>query len=290
MSWWQLHITQSPIDPEKLSDQLSELKAVSVSFEDAADEPILEPELGTMPLWQQTKISALFNNESNCQTALNYLQQHFPSAHVVMETFADQVWERAWMDHFQPMRFGKRTWVCPSTHEPPDKTAVNLLLDPGLAFGTGTHPTTALCLEWIDGAELKDKIVVDYGAGSGILGIAALLHGAAHVYAVDHDEQALQASRDNALRNQVNDHLSVFLPNALPKTLQADFILANILATPLIKLAPEFARLLKPRGQVVLSGILVEQKDAILQAYQPFFTHFVTTPQTGWLRVVASKI
>jgi len=158
----------------------------------------------------------------------------------------DKDWEREWMDDFKPLRFGDRLWIVPSWHDAPDPHAANLLLDPGLAFGTGTHPTTALCLEWLDGQDVTSRQVIDYGCGSGILGLAALLLGADHVIGVDTDPQALEASRENARRNKVEEErLDLFLPGDEPDTM-ADIMLANILAQPLIGLAPRLAAKVKP--------------------------------------------
>ncbi len=288
-TYWQLNLAPLSAAPEALEAQLAELGACAISFEDAGDEAILEPELGTTPLWSQTKISALFTEESTLHVALALLKYSYPNLSHTIEMLPEQDWERAWIQHFQPMQFGNNTWICPSWCDPPVATAVNILLDPGLAFGTGTHATTALCLQWIDQANLTDKTVIDYGCGSGILAIAALLHGAQHVYAIDHDPQALQATKENAERNTIAlQRLSILAPEELPKTLQSDVIIANILATPLIDLAPFFAKQLKAHGKIILSGILHDQTDTIFAAYQTYFTDFEVTEQEGWVRVVAS--
>ena len=189
------------------------------------------------------------------------------------------------MDNFHPMRFGQRLWIVPSWHAAPEPEAVNLLLDPGLAFGTGTHPTTALCLAWLDGQQLADKQIIDFGCGSGILAIAALLLGASHAVGTDIDVQALEASRDNAQRNQIADqHFSLYLPEDMPQQ-PADVVVANILAGPLVSLAPQLASLVQPGGLIALSGILAEQTDEILTAYQGFFELDPVAEQDGWIRV-----
>ena len=189
------------------------------------------------------------------------------------------------MDNFKPMRFGQRLWIVPSWHEAPEPDAVNLLLDPGLAFGTGTHPTTALCLEWLDGQQLQDLQVIDFGCGSGILAIGALLLGAERVVGTDIDPQALEASRDNAQRNGLADaRLPLYLPEDMPSE-PADVLVANILAGPLVSLAPQLTALVKPGGRIALSGILAEQRDEILTAYDSAFLLDPVAEQDGWIRV-----
>ena len=180
------------------------------------------------------------------------------------EQLEDKDWSQEWKQHFQPLKCGDRLWICPSWITPPDLNAVNLSLDPGLAFGTGSHPTTHLCLRWLDRQDLKGKIVIDYGCGSGILGIAALLLGAKQVIAVDNDPQALLASRDNAERNNITaSRLSTYLPDDVPATICADVMVANILASPLISLAPKLCAMTKPKGLLCLAGLLETQIDAV---------------------------
>lgn len=189
------------------------------------------------------------------------------------------------MDNFHPMRFGERLWIVPSWHAAPEPDAVNLLLDPGLAFGTGTHPTTSLCLQWLDAQQLQGKTLIDFGCGSGILAIAGLLLGAEHAVGTDIDIQALEASRDNARRNQIADErFDLYLPEQMPDT-PADVLVANILAGPLVSLAPRLASLVKPGGLLALSGILAEQTDEILQAYRADFELDPVADQEGWIRV-----
>lgn len=193
------------------------------------------------------------------------------------------------MDDFKPMPFGQRLWIVPSWHDAPDPEAANLMLDPGLAFGTGTHPTTALCLEWLDGQDVNGCQVIDYGCGSGILGLAALLLGAEHVIGVDTDPQALEASRDNARRNQVaDDRLDLYLPADEPDT-RADIMLANILAQPLISLAPHLASLVKPGGRLVLSGILSNQARDVMAAYEPWFVMDEPEQREEWIRLTGRR-
>ncbi|MEH6565014.1 MAG: 50S ribosomal protein L11 methyltransferase [Halopseudomonas sp.] len=287
MSWLQLRLAITPEQAESLEDKLLELGAVSVTFMDAEDQPIFEPDLGTTPLWSNTHLLALFESDTDGPALLQHLQllwqgelpQH------ELEQIEDQDWERSWMDNFHPMRFGERLWIVPSWHAAPEPNAVNLLLDPGLAFGTGTHPTTALCLQWLDGQQLEGKQVIDFGCGSGILAIAALLLGAPHAVGTDIDVQALEASRDNAQRNQIADErFDLYLPEKMPQQ-PADVVVANILAGPLVSLAPQLASLVLPRGLIALSGILAEQTDDILAAYEPWFTLDPVAEQDGWIRV-----
>jgi len=201
------------------------------------------------------------------------------------ETLDDQVWERAWMDDFAPMRFGERLWIVPSWSASPDPQAVNLKLDPGLAFGTGTHETTALCLEWLDRADLTGKAVLDFGCGSGVLAIAALLLGAGNATGTDIDPQALTASEDNARNNGVADALRLYLPENLPADYRCDVLVANILAGPLVELAGQLASYCRPGGSLALSGILAEQAESVRNAYAPWFDLNPTTQQGDWVRI-----
>ena len=291
MSWLQLRLAITPEQAPALEDQLLELGAVSVTFMDAEDQPIFEPDLGTTPLWSNTHLLALFEADTDSEALLQHLrllwQAELP-AHE-LEQIEDQDWERSWMDNFHPMRFGQRLWIVPSWHAAPEPDAVNLLLDPGLAFGTGTHPTTSLCLQWLDAQQLQGKTLIDFGCGSGILAIAGLLLGAEHAVGTDIDIQALEASRDNAQRNQIADeHFDLYLPEHMPAA-PADVLVANILAGPLVSLAPQLASLVKPGGLLALSGILAEQTDEILQAYQGDFELDPVAEQDGWIRVSGKR-
>tara|TARA_Y100001951_G_scaffold70565_1_gene57370 strand:+ start:430 stop:1308 length:879 start_codon:yes stop_codon:yes gene_type:complete len=291
MSWLQLRLAITPEQAPALEDQLLELGAVSVTFMDAEDQPIFEPDLGTTPLWSNTHLLALFEADTDSEALLQHLrllwQAELP-AHE-LEQIEDQDWERSWMDNFHPMRFGQRLWIVPSWHAAPEPDAVNLLLDPGLAFGTGTHPTTSLCLQWLDAQQLQGKTLIDFGCGSGILAIAGLLLGAEHAVGTDIDIQALEASRDNAQRNQIVDELfDLYLPENMPAE-PADVLVANILAGPLVSLAPQLASLVKPGGLLALSGILAEQTDEILQAYQGDFELDPVAEQDGWIRVSGKR-
>ena len=232
MPWIQIKINSTGEHAEPLSDALMESGAVSVTFQDTHDNPVYEPLPGETRLWGDTDVIGLFDAETEMEDVVAELSQHpllGSGFRHKIEQIEDKDWEREWMDNFHPMRFGERLWICPSWRDVPDPDAVNVMLDPGLAFGTGTHPTTSLCLTWLDGLDLAGKTVIDFGCGSGILAIAALKLGAAQAIGIDIDPQAIQASRDNAERNGVADRLSLYLPHQQPENLQADVVVANIL-------------------------------------------------------------
>lgn len=264
MPWLELRIDSSREDAPALEDALLSAGALSVTLQDNADQPIFEPALGETPLWQETRVTGLFEADVDTATVARSLRLRHPHWHVV----EDKDWEREWMQHYQPIQCGERLWICPSWLAPPDPDAVNLLLDPGLAFGTGTHPTTFLCLSWLAEQEVRDLSVIDYGCGSGILGIASLLLGARQVVGVDIDPQALLATRDNVQRNGLDPaQFPVFFPQRAPAQ-PVDLLLANILAGPLVELAPTLLALLKPGGRLCLSGVLASQAETVQQAYR----------------------
>jgi len=287
--WYQLQIEQCHRDGiEELSEALEETGALSITLTDKNDDPVLEPEPGTTPLWPDVIINALYDDEQLAQLALQQFQQSHPQFNYSMNTVADQDWERAWMEDFKPQRFGHRLWICPSWCEPPDPEAVNLILDPGLAFGTGTHPTTSLCLNWLDQADLHDKTVIDYGCGSGILALAAIKLGATHVQAIDIDPQALQATKNNAERNAIKDeYLTIGLPAIL--TTPVNTVIANILLAPLMRLANDFHTLLGDKGTLVVSGILTEQAPELIAIYRLLFDHLEQHNADGWSLLVFEK-
>lgn len=290
MPWIQLKIDTDADSVERLSELLGEAGALSVTWEDAADQPLFEPPPGATPLWHATRVVGLFDAGADLPTVVEQLEAalEYPLHGWRASPLEDKDWERAWMDNFHPMRFGERLWICPSWCEPPAPEAVNILLDPGLAFGTGTHPTTSLCLTWLDSQRLSGCTVIDYGCGSGILAIAAALLGAERVFAIDNDPQALLATRDNAERNHVDARIHACLPDALDDALagaQADVLVANILAGPLIALAPRFASLTRPTGSLALSGILNEQADAVASAYAADFTLHAPQQLEDWTRL-----
>jgi ribosomal protein L11 methyltransferase len=288
MAWLQLRLDTHPAQVETLENLMLATGAVAVTMEDNADQPVLEPGVGETPLWGQTRLTGLYPAD----TAMADVLAAFPAgllqqANQRVEILEDKDWEREWMQHYRPMSFGRRLWVCPSWLEPPDPDAVNLLLDPGLAFGTGTHPTTALCLAELDGMALAGRCVVDYGCGSGILAVAALLLGAGAALAVDNDPQALVATRDNAGRNGIpTSALEVALPGAYDRQAwlqRSEVVIANILAGPLAELADTLLELLKPGGTLLLSGLLDTQAAGLCDHYAGRITLRVASEKDGWV-------
>lgn len=273
--WQQLIIdTQAPF-AEQFSEQLEALGASSVTFQNQQDEqPLFELKPNDSPLWDKVSVVGLFTQESNLTAILEELHQTLPEQAWLnqrIEPLEDKNWNLAWMDHFEPLRFGHQLWVCPSWKPCPDPQAVSILLDPGMAFGTGYHATTALILEWLTQQNLKHKTVVDYGCGSGILGIAALKLGAKHVMAVDIDPIALETTLDNAQKNHLNlEQLSTYLPEDCPDY-PCDIVFANILAEPLHDLFPVLNHLVKPQALLLLSGIMRNQVDSLMACYSSSF-------------------
>ncbi len=287
MPWLQLIFETDADGAPALSDLLSENGALAVTLEDDADQPLYEPPPGTTPLWRATRVVALFEQDSDMNAILAAVAAAWAPRELPawrMAELEDREWSREWMDTFKPMKFGERLWIVPSWSEAPEAQAVNILLDPGLAFGTGTHPTTRLCLEWLDQHAPSGAQVVDYGCGSGILAIAAAKLGADHVWAVDNDPQALLATRDNAARNEVLERIATALPEELPEV-HSDVLVANILAEPLIALALRLALLVRPEGRLVLSGILPDQAAMVLSAYSDWFEMAPVVEYDGWVRL-----
>ncbi|HDI3249011.1 TPA: 50S ribosomal protein L11 methyltransferase [Vibrio cholerae] len=294
MPWIQIKLNATNDNAEAIGDMLmEETGAVSVTFLDAKDTPVFEPLPGETRLWGDTDVVALY--EADMDTSL--ILQQIKASNMLAEGFAHKVeqvedkdWEREWMDNFHPMQFGRRLWICPSWREVPDPQAVNVMLDPGLAFGTGTHPTTALCLEWLDNLDLSGKTVIDFGCGSGILAIAAIKLGAAKVIGIDIDPQALLASKDNAARNGVEDQIEVYLPKDQPEGLLADVVVANILAGPLRELSPIIKGLLKPGGQLAMSGILDTQAESVAEFYRDDLKLDPIAEKSEWCRISGRKL
>jgi len=289
MAWLQITFSVETAQAECFAALLFEQGALSVTMLDGADQPIYEPPLNSTPLWQDTRLQTLFESGTNIDDLLDELQsiwgKQLPFYEI--EELEDQDWVQKGIADFHAMQFGKRLWVCPSWEsEVNQQDAIIIQLDPGLAFGTGAHSTTALCLKWLDDHDLMGKTVLDVGCGTGILAIAALKLGADKAWGIDIDPQALDASAENAKNNQVS--IDVCLPEKLPP-IQADIVLANILANPLCELAPQLIDWAKPQGLLVLSGILCDQADQICKAYQPFGNILEIAQQDDWLRIVVQK-
>lgn len=288
MTWLQLSLDTSAEGVEALEDLMLATGAVAVTLADNADQPLLEPGVGETPLWNKVRLTGLYPADTDMDAVL----AQFPGALLEgangrQEILEDKDWEREWMKHYAPMRFGERLWVCPSWLEPPEPDAVNLVLDPGLAFGTGTHPTTALCLAELDAMDLSGAVAVDYGCGSGILAVAALKLGATRVLGVDNDPQALDASRDNASRNNIPpDALPLALPGAFDAGAwrgAADLVIANILAGPLVELSDTLLDFLRPGGTLLLSGLLETQAPELCEHYGERVDIGVAGSKDGWV-------
>ncbi len=291
MPWLQLTFDTHKTHAETSAAMLEAAGALSVTFGDAGDEPQLEPGPGETPLWSHVSVSALFEDDAASQALLERLAAGLGEqmgAAPRIERIADQVWERVWLDEFRPTRFGERLWVCPHGQAPGAGDAVVVSLDPGLAFGTGHHATTAMCLEWLDGADLTGKRVLDFGCGSGILAIAAIKLGAANAVALDHDPQALEATRDNAAANAVAECIAIHSPEDLPEG-DFDCVLANILAGPLVALAPKLIARLRPGGKLVLSGILAGQVESVRAAYADAIELDPTRMREDWAAITGTR-
>jgi len=292
MPWLQLTFETTPDDAEQFSDLLSEAGASAVTFLDSANQPLYEPPVGETPLWSRTRIIGLFDTTTDMDSVLTQISNAITPGRLPdhrISPLEDKDWEREWMDSFKPMAFGKRLWIVPSWTPAPQPEAINILLDPGLAFGTGTHPTTALCLQWLDEHGANHDEVIDYGCGSGILAVAAVKLGARHVWAVDNDPQALIATHDNAQKNDVAKNIDVVLPDALPG-IQTPLLLANILAQPLMDFAERFAAHVTPGGHIVLSGILVEQAEQVAARYAPWFSMEPAVYKDEWVRLSGQRL
>jgi ribosomal protein L11 methyltransferase len=299
MNWIQVKANISPSIAEALEEGLLAAGASAVTLEDAQDQPVLEPERGTTPLWEDTIITGLFSADEDQEAIVSITQNVFASLsnesfpELRIEILENEDWTRKWIDNFKPIKFGTQLWICPSWHEIPEPNSVNLMLDPGLAFGTGTHPTTALCLTYLDTLAttegLGEKTVVDFGCGSGILGLAALLLGANSVIGIDNDPQALLASKENTKRNNVApERFPVYLPEDSPNE-QVDIVLANILAQPLHELRQTISGHVKPKGKLILSGILEHQAAGLVADYEEWFEMDPPHIQDGWVCLTGTK-
>lgn len=306
MSWQHMHL-QCPKDKVEFAEALFyESEAVSILLEDAGDEPLFEPLPGEEPLWDEVILTAIYDTNSDdrfdgtdFEALANDIAAQVSASRFWTTRLDDKDWSREWMAHYKPVKCEGNLWIVPEWLDAPDPTATNLILDPGLAFGTGYHATTRLCLDWLSAQNLKDKVVIDYGCGSGVLGVAALLLGAKEVLAVDIDPQAILATRQNAALNNVSDRLKVFLPEEFSEyqrahDLTADTITANILAKPLIEFAPLFSTLLKDGGSIVLAGLIENQTQSVIDAYAPYFElgaayHYDNKDDHHWHRLSGIK-
>lgn len=288
MPWQQIKVDTDPDHSEEVEQLLMNFGAVSLSFLDSEDQAVFQLEPGGTILWESTTVVALFEADtdlSSCIESLASLKFVKNSKQIEVENLENQDWERAWMNDFTAMQFGKNLWICPSWQTPPHPDAVNIMLDPGLAFGSGTHATTSLCLQWLEQTGLQHKSIIDYGCGSGVLGIAAVLLGATQTVGVDNDPQAIIATLDNSKRNGLSEkQVQAYLPDQLPPG-RVDILLANILCAPLLELADLLASLVIENGDIVLSGILEEQANLIEERYSEWFDLNPPTAEDGWVRI-----
>ena len=290
MTWLQISVDVSGDLAEVATEVFQDAGALSVTYQDAADEPILEPGLGEHPVWSATRVLALFPDDCDTGWITRRLREVLQNAGIEpqVKRLEDRDWSSTWRETFHAMRFGERLWVVPTGEQAPAADAVTIHLDPGLAFGTGTHTTTALCLEWLDAHPPVGREVIDYGCGSGILAIAAGKLGARQVRAVDIDPQALLATRENAGRNGVSERLCVMFPDELDAE-SADLVIANILANPLIDLADTLAGQVTFAGHIVLTGILAEQAANVMTAYRSWFDFRDPVEREGWVLLEGVK-
>ena len=297
MKWLQIHITVEQAQVDFTETLLESLGAVSVTLDDAENQDLLEPLPGETPLWNKVIVTGIYAQEDDEEIDVaaleTFIRTQLPTEPMRSEFMEDQEWERTWMDAYEPIKIGEKYWIVPEWMEPPEADAVNIKLDPGLAFGTGNHASTFLCLQWLGKTDVKDKIVIDYGCGSGILGVAALLLGAKKVYATDIDPQAVLATKQNAELNGVLNNLYVGLPDEFYETLKdqkADVFVANILAGPLMMLAPQFATLVKSESEFALAGVIQEQVEEVSSVYSEFFDILqVETRDEYWCRISGKR-
>jgi ribosomal protein L11 methyltransferase len=293
MKWLQVHFKIDRNQSNTLEDILSEIGASSITLKNTSNIPHYEILPGEEPSWPSVTLSALFNVIDSPEPLINSLNHHLPKPlpSFEIEPLEQEDWDTAWMKFFKPIQMSDRFWICPSWEQPPEPNAINLIIEPGLAFGTGTHPTTYLCLQWLDQhCDINAQHIVDYGCGSGILSIAAALLSQARITAIDHDPQALIATKNNIKNNNIPlSQVDIFPPDKVSTTCKGDVILANILAQPLITLKETFITLCTPETILVLSGILAEQTDLIVNHYQVDFTILNISERDGWVRIDLRK-
>ena len=277
--WLKIELPAAAGSVDDLSEALAQCGALAVSIEGGDADAVFEQQPRAPDFWPRSRVSGLFPASVDVAAVIKHIE-HYTGDTVSyrIEHVPDRPWQSAWRESCKPMCFGERLWICPADLAPSTTTgAVTVRIDPGLAFGTGTHATTALCLDWLAAHACEDKTVIDYGCGSGILAIAALKLGAKFAYGVDIDGRALQVSADNARRNGVSERYRALMPQALPGEVSADIVFANILARPLIALAPELRQRVTPYGVLLLTGLLANQVEAVYPHYAPAFslqTHF----------------
>ncbi len=290
MPWLQVRFPAEREQAQRLGDALEECGAISVSIEHVDSGNVwVEAEWGETPVWQHSRVTALFPEHTDVQQVLGQLREFgveppAPTTHLL----ADEDWESSWKENYHPLRISEHLWICPSWITPPDPKAVNVILDPGMAFGTGDHPTTALCLEWLAEQNCTNKDVIDYGCGSGILSIAALKLGARSALGVDIDPQALDVSRRNVELNGVSACFTALLPDTLPANTSVDIVIANILARPLVELAPQIMACVRPGGWLALSGMLREQEEMVRPHYESQFS-FERRQRGDWILLAGQK-
>ena len=289
-SYLELSFELGALDPATAEAACLEAGALCVTFSDASDEPVLEPAPGEMRLWRQTRLQALFDGQRADAALLARLAAALAidPARLAARALADRLWEREWLRDFHAMRFGRRLWICPRHESVADPDAIVVRLDPGLAFGTGTHASTAMCLQWLDCTPLTGRAVVDYGCGAGVLAIAALKLGARRAYAFDIDPQALLATGQNATDNGVAERLQLCVhAGQIPPG--CDLLLANILAEVLLSLNAAFATLLPAGGQLLLAGILEHQEAQVASAFLKWFDIKPFSWRDGWVTLAGTR-
>lgn len=286
MAWQQITLALSGLDADTVESALLDAGAAAVTYTDAADQPILEPAPGEAPLWREARVTAMFAEDANIEHIGLTLAAQLDGADLPALDVAllpDREWEREWLRDYRPMRFAERLWVAPHGADLDAGADIVVRLDPGLAFGTGTHATTALCLTALAQQPPTGARVLDFGCGSGLLAIAALKLGALAAVATDIDPQALTATRENARANGVADHIETLMAPVAALPRDFDVVIANILAQPLIDLADTIAGALGPGGRLLLSGILADQAAAVVKAYDPFVEFDPAAVQDGWV-------
>ncbi|MFW2437808.1 MAG: 50S ribosomal protein L11 methyltransferase [Arenicellales bacterium] len=291
MSWLKITFAVEKGQLDFVTERLELAEAQAVTIEDDGDHPLFDLLDGESPVWDNSLVTGLFNAEQGLDTVIARLSGIFAPGILPdyrVESLPDQDWERCWMDRFQPIQYGPDLWVCPTWSDVPEPDATNVMLDPGLAFGSGTHETTRLCMQWLAKQQLEDKTVIDFGCGSGILAIAALRLGAVSALGIDIDPQALQASRSNAEINDVSEKLQLALPGQQSANSPGDIIFANILAGTLIELKSHLLEMRAPQGVLVLSGILCTQEALVVDAFAP--GNILQTEKDGdWLMMTVKE-